>query len=161
MFCWPRRPGESTWNARATERPINASLGCSLYSYHLELLSWDLLLYSEVTDTPRSDVFYLYVLKQLGSWIWDSCGFSTQLFQCGVSPCRMRSVSLVEFAFEAYLAFVRKKIVFIVGIVFLSFETNFSVVSTTDQVRSLYERFVLKRDVVPSVFKWNLMWYQF
>lgn len=36
---------------------------------------------------------------------------------------------------------------------FLSFETNFSVVSTTDQVRSLYERFVLKRDLVPSVFK--------
>lgn len=65
----------------------------------------------------------------------------------------MRSVSLVEFAFEAYLAFVGKKIGFIIGIVFLSFETNFSVVSTTDQVRSLYERFVLKRDVVPSVFK--------
>lgn len=64
----------------------------------------------------------------------------------------MRSVSLVELAFEAYLAFVRKKIVFIVGIVFLSFETNISVVSTTDQVRSFYERFVLKRDVV-SVFK--------
>lgn len=65
----------------------------------------------------------------------------------------MRSVSLVELAFEAYLAFVRKKIVFIIGIVFLSFETNFSVVLTTDQVRSLYERFVLKRDVVASVFK--------
>lgn len=65
----------------------------------------------------------------------------------------MRSVSLVEFAFEAYLAFVGKKIGFIIGIVFLSFETNFSVVSTTDQVRSLYERFVLKRDVFASVFK--------
>lgn len=48
----------------------------------------------------------------------------------------MRTVSLVELAFEAYLAFVRKKIVFIIGIVFLSLETNFSVVSTTDQEQS-------------------------